>query len=116
MKKNYDFFSQKNMIIFFVVILLMVVIYSYSTQFTKKITIKNLTYFRSSSKNSHNLISDENNNIYEISNSIWYMFFTSAELYSSLKDNETYIIKGYGLRIPLLGFYPIIIKATPINS
>jgi hypothetical protein len=44
------------------------------------------------------------------------MFFTSAELYSSLKDNQTYTIKGYGLRIPFIGFYPIIIKAIPINS
>ena len=44
------------------------------------------------------------------------MFFTSAELYSSLKDNQRYTIKGYGLRIPFLGFYPMIIKATPINS
>ena len=114
-KKNYDFLSQKNLIIFLIVILLIIAIYTYSTQFTKKITIKNLTYFRSS-KNSYNLISDENNNVYKISNSIWYMFFTSAELYSSLNDNQRYTIKGYGLRIPFLGFYPMIIKATPINS
>jgi hypothetical protein len=44
------------------------------------------------------------------------MFFTSAELYSSLNDNQRYTIKGYGLRIPFLGFYPMIIKATSINS
>ena len=61
------------------------------------------------------LVTDENDNVYIVSNSIYYLFFNSLELYTSLQNNQKYIIKGFGLRIPILGFFPHILKATKIN-
>ena len=90
-------------------------IYAYSTKTYKTITIKNSNYFKSSNKD-YNLILDTNNNLYQIKNSIYYLFFTAAELYQELEINKTYKITYYGYRIPILHMYPIIIDATIIKS
>jgi len=92
------------------------IIYTYSTQFTKTITIKNLNFYKYGRYSmSQYLVTDENDNVYIVSNSIYYLFFNSPELYTSLQNNQKYIIKGFSLRIPILGFFPHILKATKIN-
>ena len=90
-------------------------IYAYSTRTHKIITIKSSNYFKSSNKG-YNLILDTNNNSYQIRNSIYYLFFTAAELYQELEINKTYKITYYGYRIPILNTYPIIIDATILES
>ena len=113
-----NFFNYKNFIIFIIIILLLNLIYIYSTQYTKTITVKKLTSYNYGKYglNVRYLVIDVNNNVYMISNSVYYLFFKSAELYGSLEINNTYTIKGYGFRIPILGYYPTIIKAIKVNS
>ena len=118
-KKNnflYDYFLMYK-IIFIIILILFIInlIYVYSTKQNKIITIKNSTYFRQS-KYGYNLVSDSNNNVYQVKNSIYYLFFNSAELYQELEINKTYNITYYGYRIPFLNLYPNIISATIINS
>jgi hypothetical protein len=120
MKKKYNFLDDYILIykIFFFIILVLIIInliYAYATKKNKIITIKNSTYFRQS-KYGYNLISDKDNNIYQVKNSIYYLFFNSAELYQQLEVNKTYNITYYGYRIPFLNMYPNIITATIINS
>ena len=111
---NKLFFSNKNIIIFFAIIIIINMVYTYGTKFEKKITVKelnNLYIYKSSG----NFLSDTNNNTYRISNSIFYLFFTSTEVYENIDPNKTYNIKGFGLRIPILGLYPQIISAELIT-
>ncbi len=111
---NKFFFNNKTIIIFFIIIIIINIVYTYGTKFEKKITVKeinNLYVYKSSG----NFLSDTNNNIYRISNSIFYLFFTSTELYEKIDPNKTYNIKGFGLRIPIIGLYPQIISADLIT-
>jgi hypothetical protein len=123
MKKTFfekieNIFSYKNLVILFIILLIFTIIYAYATQYTRTITIKKLTSYNYGKYglNVRYLVIDENEKVYMISNSLYYLFFKSAELYANLEINHTYNIKGYGIRIPILGFYPIIIKATKITS
>jgi len=117
MKKKNDtnIYTYKIIFIIIAIIIIFQMIYAYSTKTNKIITIKNLNYFRSSNKG-YNLILDTNNNTYQITNSTYYLFFTSAELYQELEINKTYNITYYGFRIPFMSMYPIIISATKIES
>jgi len=89
-------------------------IYSYVTKFEKIITVKevnNLYIYKSNG----NFISDTENKLYKISNSVFYLFFTSTELYDKIDANKRYKITGFGLRIPILGLYPQIINVELIK-
>ena len=119
MKKNYFFndYSLMYKIIFFIILILFIinVIYVYSTKKNKIITIKNSTYF-GQSKYGFNLIIDKDNNVYQVKNSIYYLFFNYAELYQQLEINKTYNITYYGYRIPFINAYPNIINASIVNN
>jgi hypothetical protein len=54
-----------------------------------------------------NLVEDKDGNIYEVNNSLLYLHFTAAELWNNIEIGKSYTVKGYGLRIPILGWYPI---------
>ena len=105
MKKNYFFndYSLMYKIIFFIILILFIIniIYVYSTKKNKIITIKNSTYF-GQSKYGFNLIIDKDNNVYQVKNSIYYLFFNYAELYQQLEINKTYeshlIVTGQHLK------------------
>jgi len=119
MKKN-NFFNDPNFIykiLFFIILILFIIniIYVYATKKNKIITVKNSTYF-GQSRYGLNLITDKDNNVYQVKNSIYYLFFNSAELYQQLEINKTYKITYYGYRIPFINAYPNIISATIINS
>jgi len=115
MNKN-NYLSMNKIIIFIILILFIInLIYVYSTKKNKIITIKNSTYFKQS-KYGFNIITDTENNVYQVNNSIYYLFFTSAELYEKLEINKTYKITYYGYRIPFINAFPNIIDATIVNS
>jgi hypothetical protein len=115
MSKKNNYFDFNYMILYILIIFFIInIIYVYSTYFEKEITIKNLSNLRGK-KNLMNSVIDNKNNVYKVDNSIYYGFFSSAELYSSLEENTKYKIKGYGLRIPFLLMFPNIISAEKIN-
>lgn len=116
MSKKNNYFSINFIIIYvFIIYIIINIIYIYSTYFEKEIIIKNLNFFKNS-KNLMNTLVDDKNNVYKVNNSIYYGFFTSAELYLSLEENNKYKIKGYGLRIPFLSIFPNIISAEKIST
>jgi hypothetical protein len=110
MKKNY--FLDNNLWIFIIIIvwIIIVFIYTYGTYFEKIITVKELDYIKYG-RYGGNILTDSDNNVYTVHNSLLYGFFTSAELYTQFRANQKYKIKGYGYRIPILGRYRNIIGA-----
>ena len=71
------------------------------------------TYGSNNSKGNQT-ISDKKGNIYIVKNSLYLWHWTSTELFNKIDQNEKYIVEGYGLRIPFLGFFPNITKAKKI--
>jgi hypothetical protein len=100
---------------FLIVVFLWLVLsflYIYFTQFEKEIIIdEKFTY---SNKGLSQSISDKNNIVYVVNNSLFYFHFTSTEVFNSLDIENKYKVKGYGIRVPIFGMFPNIIKADKI--
>jgi len=110
--KHEEFIDSYKLLIYIVILVLVFnLIYTYATKFEKTITIKNIDNIKLSSKYLSNIITDTEGNIYTVKNNIYLLFFTAPELYESLEENKKYVIKGYGMRIPLLGMYKHIYEA-----
>ena len=90
------------------------IFYQYGTRFEKVITVDEKFTYGKGSGNSQS-ISDKDNNIYFVKDSLYYLHFSSLEVFNSLDVNGRYRISGYGKRVPALGLYPIIIKAVKIK-
>ena len=54
------------------------------------------------------MISSTDGKIYNVGNNLWYMHFTSSEMWESLKEGKTYNLTTFGRRIPILDMYPVI--------
>ena len=61
------------------------------------------------SRNASYLIYTEKE-VYEIQDLTFIGFFTSSDLYNSIKEGETYRVKVYGARIPEFSSYKNIVK------
>ena len=107
-----EIYKQNKPFIFLVVFFLVTsMVYSYFTSFEKVITVKEKDSMRTG-KYGKNIISDTDGNVYTIENSMFYDFFTAMELFTKIELNQSYKVKGFGYRIPILGIYPNIIKAS----
>ena len=107
-----DIYKQNKPFIFMVVFFLITsMVYSYFTVFEKIITVKEKDSMRTG-KYGKNIISDTDGNVYTIENSMFYDFFTAMELFTKIELNQSYKVKGFGYRIPILSMYPNIIKAS----
>jgi hypothetical protein len=103
-------------IIFFIVFFIVLqLIYSRATYFEKIITVKEKNSVNSG-RYGKNIIKDSNGELYIISNSIYFWFFNSIELYTNIQVNSSYKIKGFGYKISSLGIFSQIVSANPINS
>lgn len=84
------------------------------TRFERTITIATNTPFGTSSYGKggivYNIVSDTNGNVYKLRNDLFILHFRAAEVQAKLKPGATFKVRGYGLRIPILGMYPIIYK------
>jgi len=107
-----EIYKENKRFVFLVVFFLVTsMVYSYFTVFEKIITVKEKDSMRTG-KYGKNIISDTDGNVYTIENSIFYDFFTAMELFTKIEQNQSYKVKGFGYRIPILGIYPNIIKAS----
>lgn len=107
-----EIYKQNKRFIFLVVFFLVTsIVYSYFTSFEKIITVKEKDSVRTG-KYGKNIVSDTDGNVYTIENSILYDFFTAMELFTEIELNQSYKVKGFGYRIPILGVYPNIISAS----
>ena len=60
------------------------------------------------------MIVDKTNTIYEINNIWWKLDFKKEEKWNMINVNNTYKIKGYGIRNGLFNIYPKIYYITKI--
>jgi hypothetical protein len=97
---------------FFAYIAIISIIY-YSNSLAKQITIKDKTMY-APGKYRTNMIIDSNGNAYTVTNDFLIMHYTSIELYGSMEIGKSYSVLTYGLRLPFLGVFPNIVKATPV--
>ena len=97
----------------FIVILILQIIYIFSTTFEKTIII-NQKYTGTSGNrkrvSTKYMITDTDNNVYIVSNSIFYLKWDSAERWSTMKEGNSYKISGFGKRISFLQMYPTIMN------
>ena len=104
--------------IMYLVLIFVIVFYMYYF-FTKfeNVTIKinNNNLLKATGEFSENLLSDDKGNIYKISNNLLILYFTAAETLNKLESGKSYIVSGYGKRIPLLGLYPQITKLNTME-
>jgi len=101
--------------ILFIIITILNLIYVYSTKFKKTLTVNEKYTYGSNNSKGNQTISDNKGNIYIVKNSLYLWHWTSTELFNKIGKNEKYIVEGYGLRIPFLGFFPNITKAKKIT-
>lgn len=98
---------------FFVLWILFKIMLVLFTRFEKTITIEsNLAY--GSGRSTGNVVSDKEGKVYKVENVLWLLHFRSAELQAELKPGSTYKVKGFGIRIPALGVYPVLTDAEPV--
>ena len=84
--------------------------YNYTTQFEKSITVKNkyIGFNKNGIDKNAYMIYDIKSNIYIVGDQWWLGNFNKADMWNYLEENKNYKVKGYGIRIPFLNFYPII--------
>ena len=100
---------------FFIIITILNFIYVYLTKFKKTLMIDEKYTYGSNNSKGNQTISDKKGNVYIVKNSLYLWHWTSTELFYKINKNEKYIVEGYGLRIPFLGFFPNVTKANKIN-
>lgn len=92
--------------------------YAYGTKFTKQITIDDK--FERVSGNNTGVrqiftVSTTNDEIFKVTQSLWYWKYYPTETWNSLKKGRTYTVTGYGWRNGFLSLYPNIIEAKEIE-
>lgn len=102
------------MIISVLVWLLIQLIYLLFTKFERVIVVKSKEGYGARHGSRDQLVTDESGQVYIVSNALLLLHFTSAELFNNLEVGKRYTIKGYGLRIPVLGMFPNITSASKL--
>jgi len=99
--------------LFFVLFLIGGAIYVFIFPFEKVIMLKNKSDY-ASGKKMYNTVSDNNDNVYIVTNAWPLLHFTSAEVLNKLIVGKSYRIRGYGVRVPIFGIYPNIVSAVEL--
>jgi hypothetical protein len=113
-----EMFSEMDGVRYIVMIFIIVVILSFVASifkfffmsFEKDITVKD-KYTEAGNRSSIKyFIIDTNNNIYNVDN-VWFIGdFNKAEDYNMIEKGGNYKVKGNGLRVDWLGWFPMIYK------
>lgn len=116
-KKNiFNYLPEIPYVFLFILVLLNIlkIIYVYSTKFKKIIIVDKKHIYGSKAKGSKS-ISDSNNDIYTLKNSIYIYHWRSMELFDKIESGNTYEIEGHGIRVPILGLFPNITNVKLIS-
>ena len=84
-------------------------LYAYCTKDSKIINVKQKYKFDRHGFTEF-IIIDDNNNHYNVNNSIWYNKWNSIEDWNKIETNKNIQITYYGWRIPVLGLFPNVIR------
>ena len=108
--------EQQTIFYMIIVFVILFYVYYYFTRFERTLTVNNNNLLKANGDFSENLLSDNHGNIYKVSNNLLVLFFTAAETLNKIESGKTYVVSGYGRRIPLLGLYPQIMTIKPTAS
>jgi hypothetical protein len=85
-------------------------IYTYSTSKTKDIIVKKkYTFCRNGF--TEFIVVDKSGKHYNVNNSVWYWKWNSIEDWNNIEPNQNLAIRYYGIRLPLLGLFPNIVRS-----
>lgn len=62
------------------------------------------------------MIIDKDGNHYNVNNSLWYWKWDSIEDWNKISTNKQLVVKYYGFRVPVLGFFPNIVNTNILDS
>lgn len=98
------------------VLVVLFYVYFFSTRFSNRIiTVKKDDIIKASGKYSQNLVGATNGSLYSVKSNPLILFFKSAEIMNQLEEGKTYMISGYGIRIPMINTYPQITSAELVQ-
>ena len=83
--------------------------YVSSTENQKTIQIRN-KYTYTQGGYTHFMVVDTEGNHYNVANSFWYWKWDAMEEWERMQMDQTILVKYYGLRIPVLGTFPVIVE------
>jgi len=98
-------------VILLIILTFIQVIYVYLTPFERTITITQKHEY-STGKYMNNTVLDSQGRVYQVSASWPLLHFKAPEVWLSLEVGKTYIVRGNGIRIPVLAMYPNIVGAV----
>ena len=58
----------------------------------------------------HFMVVDSDGNHYNVANSVWYWKWNAMEEWERIKVDTEILVKCYGLRIPEIGTFPVIVE------
>lgn len=98
-------------VIGFIVLSLVVTLgVTYGTAFTRTIAVHR-TYTGVKVGNTHYFVETTDDTIYEVESSMLWGFFEPAELWNRFAAGKRYTVRGFGMRVGVLGWYPTIVHA-----
>jgi hypothetical protein len=86
-------------------------IYVFLTPFERTIKIQEKFEY-SSGKYMTNTISDTEGRVYQVTQSWPLLHFRAPEVWMRIEKNKTYVVRGNGIRVPLIGWYPNIVSVV----
>ena len=92
-------------------------LYYFLTRFERVVTINEEFVHEKGSRGMTTYVSassaqEETDIIYVLTNVFLLFSFRSAELVAIIEPKKKYNVTGYGIRVPFLGIYPVILSAS----
>lgn len=84
------------------------------TRFERTITIDSKAPYSTGagrSLDTRNLVADREGRVYGVRSAPLLLHFSAPEVFASLREGAAFRVAGYGVRVPLLGWYPNLIEA-----
>lgn len=85
--------------------------YVASTERQHTICVKN-KYTYTQGGYTHFMVVDTDGNHYNVANSIWYWKWDAMEDWERMPVDQPLLVKYYGVRIPMIGTFPIIVETA----
>jgi len=85
------------------------VVYVYLTPFERTITVAEKFEY-ASGKYMSNTILDKEGRVYQVSSCWPLLHFKAPEIWLHIEKGKEYVVRGNGMRVPLLGWYPNIVS------
>jgi hypothetical protein len=85
--------------------------YVFFTPFERTIKVAEKFEY-ASGKYMNNTISDSEGRVYQVASSWPLLHFKAPEVWMHIEKGKEYVVRGNGIRVPILGWYPNIVAAS----